>query len=195
MIKKISTGLLAIGAGISMLVGIGVGIGIGTATAFAVEGIARQPVAAQEIVLTLILGSILALIPLLAAIIVAKCLLFIACKKIDHCNSSLNCGLAGIGAGIAILGGTGAGVGIGNATAFAVEGIARQPEAVELIVGTLLLGSFFILITVVAAFIIAKCIICIAKELCLNKRCDNDYKKHRPDKRCDNDYKKQDIVL
>ena len=38
-------------------------------------------------------------------------------------------GMRALGAGIAVLVGLGAGIGIGNATAKAVEGVARNPEA------------------------------------------------------------------
>lgn len=163
MIKGILRGFAALGAGIAMLIGIGVGIGIGTATAFAVEAIARQPEAVEEIVEALVLGNKLALIPLLAAFIVAICLVLIA-KKPCRCDLPLNRGLAALGAGIAVLGGIGAGIGIGDATALAVEGIARQPEAAELIIDTLILGSIYALIPVIAAFIVALCLISIVKK-------------------------------
>lgn len=81
-------------------------------------------------------------------------------------------GLAALGAGIAALCGIGAGIGIGNATAFAVEGIARQPEVSRTIIDTLILGSIFMLIPVVAAFIVSIWLICIAKKYTRMTHCD-----------------------
>lgn len=171
MIKGILRGLAALGAGIAMLIGIGTGIGIGNATAFAVESIARQPEAAEEIVKTLVLGNKLILIAFLAAIVVAICLVLIS-KKPCSCDLPINRGLAALGAGIAVLGGIGAGIGIGNATALAVEGIARQPEVAETIVEVLILGSIYALIPVIAAFIIALCLLSIAKKQRIIMKCD-----------------------
>lgn len=48
-----------------------------------------------------------------------------------------------LGAAIAVLVGIGAAIGIGNATAKAVEGIARQPEASGKITTALMLGAAF----------------------------------------------------
>ena len=50
------TGLLAIGAGISVLTGVGAGIGMGIATGKAVEAVARQPEATNKINNVLLLG-------------------------------------------------------------------------------------------------------------------------------------------
>ncbi|MDP5273754.1 F0F1 ATP synthase subunit C [Chengkuizengella axinellae] len=73
-------------------------------------------------------------------------------------------GLAALGSGIAILGGLGAAIGIGNATAFAVEAIARQPEVADQITVTLLLGNLFMLTTVLASFTVSILLLKIAKE-------------------------------
>lgn len=54
------SGLIAIGAGIAVLVGIGAGIGIGLATGKATESIARQPEASGKIQTALLLGAALA---------------------------------------------------------------------------------------------------------------------------------------
>lgn len=54
------SGLIAIGAGIAVLVGFGAGIGIGIATGKAVEAIARQPEASGKIQTSLLLGAALA---------------------------------------------------------------------------------------------------------------------------------------
>ena len=48
-----------------------------------------------------------------------------------------------LAAAIAVLVGIGAAIGIGNATAKAVEGIARQPEASGKITTALMLGAAF----------------------------------------------------
>ena len=48
-----------------------------------------------------------------------------------------------LAAAIAVLVGIGAAIGIGNATAKAVEGIARQPEASGKITTTLMIGAGF----------------------------------------------------
>lgn len=120
-------GLAALGAGIAMLVGNGVGYGIGIATGFAAEGVARQPEAFDEILGTLILGNLFALVPLLAAFIVA--LWLIALVKRYHCydyclkysDSCITRGLAALGAGIAMLSGIGVGIGIGQATGWQLK--------------------------------------------------------------------------
>jgi len=51
------TGLIAIAAGIAVLVGIGAGISTGNATGKAVESVARQPEASGKITTTLLLGN------------------------------------------------------------------------------------------------------------------------------------------
>ncbi len=53
-------GIIALAAGIAVLTGVGAGIGIGIATSKAVESVARQPEAANDINKTLLLGSALA---------------------------------------------------------------------------------------------------------------------------------------
>lgn len=50
-------------------------------------------------------------------------------------------GMSAIGAGIAALGVIGGGIGTGNATAKAVEGIAKQPEASDKITRVLVIGA------------------------------------------------------
>ncbi|WP_432667570.1 ATP F0F1 synthase subunit C [Wukongibacter baidiensis] len=67
----------------------------------------------------------------------------------------MSCELTTLGAGIASLGGIGAGLGIGTATGYAVEGIARQPEASEIIMEVLFIGNLFALIPVIGAFIVS----------------------------------------
>lgn len=52
-----SAGLMAIAAGIAVLVGIGAGISTGNATGKAVESIARQPEASGKITTALLLGN------------------------------------------------------------------------------------------------------------------------------------------
>lgn len=49
-------GIMALAAGIAVLVGIGGGIGTGLATGKAVEGISRQPEASGKIQVALLLG-------------------------------------------------------------------------------------------------------------------------------------------
>ena len=60
-----------------------------------------------------------------------------------------------IGAAIAVLVGIGAAIGIGNATAKAVEGIARQPEASGKITTALIIGSAFAEATAIYGLLIS----------------------------------------
>lgn len=171
--KKLLQGLASIGAGLSMLVGIGVGKGIGKATAYALEGIARQPEALEKIKEALIIGYKHALIPFFIAFIVALVIVFF--EMMSRCNtpcdnyiSDKKCfkgSMAAIGAGIAVLGGIGAALGIGEATALAVEGIARQPEATEFIKEVLIFGNRIALIPVIGSSIIAVLLLVIAKKV------------------------------
>lgn len=175
MLKKYLRGFAALGAGIAMLIGIGVSQGIGTATGVAVESVARQPEVAPTIVKGLLIGNVLALIPFFTAFIIAIWLVIIA--KIFNCKDSfLTRELAALGAGIAVLGGIGAGLGIGTATGFAVEGIAREPEIAGTIIEVLILGSLFALIPVIGAFIIAICLVFIAKSRYIISRCYDNMK-------------------
>ena len=64
-----------------------------------------------------------------------------------------------IGAAAAVLTGIGAGIGIGNATAKAVDAIARQPEAEGKISKNLILGCALAEATAIYGFIIAILII------------------------------------
>lgn len=64
-------------------------------------------------------------------------------------------GLAAIGAGLAMLGASGAGVGIGIATSKAVEAVARQPEANSKIMTLLLIGLAFAETTAIYCLVIA----------------------------------------
>ena len=161
MNRIINRGFAALGAGVAMLVGIGVSEGIGHATSLAVEGIGRQPEAFEKIKETLILANIYTLLPIIAAAIIAACLLKIACNK--RYSSYLSGRLTALGAGLAIISGLGAGRGIGLATGNAVEAIARQPEATELIREGLLTGIWFALVPTILAFIVAVCLIKLAR--------------------------------
>lgn len=60
-----------------------------------------------------------------------------------------------LGAGIAAIGCLGAGIGIGNATASAVEAIARQPEMSGKIMTTLILGCALAESTAIYALVVA----------------------------------------
>ncbi|WP_157950257.1 ATP synthase subunit c family protein [Vallitalea okinawensis] len=162
-------GLSALGAGLTMVVGIGVGEGMGLATAAAVEGIARQPEAFDTIMDGLVLGNNITLIPLIAAFLIALCLIRLAKASncYVNCDTGLDCGinigLASLGSGISVIGGIGAAKGIGIATAAAIEGIARQPEATEKIIEALIIGNLYALISVLASFIVAIMLIRIAQ--------------------------------
>ncbi|PRX25084.1 ATP synthase subunit C [Orenia metallireducens] len=162
MFERISSGLAGLGAGITMLAGIGVGKGTGLAIAAAVEGIARQPEASNSILQALGRGQLLALMPLLAAIIIAIYLVLFAKRYYCH-NICINRGLMFLGTGISILAGIGTAIGIGTATAAAVEGIARQPEAFDLIFNALTNNGFIALISIVAPFIISLLLISITR--------------------------------
>lgn len=63
-------------------------------------------------------------------------------------------GMSAIGAGLAVIGCIGGGVGTGNATAKAVEGVSRQPEASGKIMSTLIIGSALSEATAIYAFLI-----------------------------------------
>lgn len=56
-------------------------------------------------------------------------------------NEGFVLGMTALAAGIAALGCIGGGIGTGNATGKAVEGIARQPEASDKILKTLIIGG------------------------------------------------------
>ena len=71
--------------------------------------------------------------------------------------------LIAIGAGIAVLTGIGAGLGIGNATASAVNAIARNPEAQGDINKALLLGCALAEATAIYGFVISVLIILFLK--------------------------------
>nr|WP_246552548.1 ATP F0F1 synthase subunit C [Vallitalea pronyensis] len=80
--------------------------------------------------------------------------------------------MAALGAAIAVLSGIGVGIGIGQATGMAVEGIARQPEAFDIIIEMLVTGNLFALIAVLASFIVAVKLLIIASIPTIIK---NDY--------------------
>lgn len=63
-------------------------------------------------------------------------------------------GMAAIGAGLAAIGCIGGGIGTGNATAKAVEGVSRQPEASGKIMSTLVVGGALSEATAIYAFLI-----------------------------------------
>lgn len=63
-------------------------------------------------------------------------------------------GMSAIGAGLAAIGCIGGGVGTGNATAKAVEGVSRQPEASGKIMSTLVIGGALSEATAIYAFLI-----------------------------------------
>lgn len=63
-------------------------------------------------------------------------------------------GMCAIGAGLAALGCIGGGIGTGNATAKAVEGVSRQPDASGKIISTLIIGSALSEATAIYAFLI-----------------------------------------
>ncbi len=69
-------GIIAIGAGIAVLVGIGAGVGIGMATGKATESIARQPEASGKIQTALLLGCALAEATAIYGLIVSILIIF-----------------------------------------------------------------------------------------------------------------------
>lgn len=70
------TGLIAIGAGISVLTGVGAGIGMGIATSKAVEAVARQPEASQKINALLLLGLALTEATAIYGFVIALIMIF-----------------------------------------------------------------------------------------------------------------------
>ena len=64
-------------------------------------------------------------------------------------------GMCAIGAGIAAIGVIGGGIGTGNATAKAVEGISKQPEASDKIMRALVIGGALSEATAIYGFLIA----------------------------------------
>ena len=60
-----------------------------------------------------------------------------------------------LAAAIAVLVGIGAAIGIGNATAKAVEGIARQPEASGKITKALMIGAVFAAATAIYGLLVS----------------------------------------
>jgi len=64
-------------------------------------------------------------------------------------------GMCAIGAGMAALGVIGGGLGTGNATAKAVESIAKQPEASDKITKALVIGGALSEATAIYGFLIA----------------------------------------
>ncbi|WP_432664966.1 hypothetical protein R9X47_01725 [Wukongibacter baidiensis] len=163
--KKCLKGLAVLGAGISMLIGIGVSEGIGVATGLAIDAIARNPELTENIIEGLLLGIFITLIPFWAALLVALCLLLIT-KRLICTDLTMIRELAALGAGIAVLGGIGAGLGIGTSVGAALEAFARNPDALDEIIQAFLIGSFFIFIPAVVAFIIAIYLLGIAKKKC-----------------------------
>lgn len=67
--------------------------------------------------------------------------------------------LTALGAGIAVLTGVGAGIGIGLATGKARESIARQPEAKNDVMKTMLLGCGLAEATAIYGFVVAMAVI------------------------------------
>ncbi|ABK62505.1 ATP synthase F0 subunit C [Clostridium botulinum] len=64
-------------------------------------------------------------------------------------------GMCAIGAGLASIACIGGGIGTGNATAKAVEGVSRQPEASGKILSTMIIGSALSEATAIYGFLIA----------------------------------------
>ena len=72
-----STGLLAIGAGIAVFTGVGAGISMGIATGKSVEAVARQHEAAGNIRSTMMLGLVLAESTAIYGFVVALMIMFL----------------------------------------------------------------------------------------------------------------------
>jgi F-type H+-transporting ATPase subunit c len=64
-------------------------------------------------------------------------------------------GMAAIGAGLAAIGCLGGGIGVGNASAKAVEGVARQPEASGKILSTFFVSAALSEVTAIYSLLIA----------------------------------------
>ncbi len=71
------TGIIAIAAAIAVFTGIGAGVGISLATGKAVESIARQPEAAEQIRTVVLLGAVLAEATAIYGLVVALVLVFL----------------------------------------------------------------------------------------------------------------------
>jgi F-type H+-transporting ATPase subunit c len=75
-----STGLIALGAGLAVLACFGVGLGIAGATGKAVEACARQPEAQKKITTLLLLGGALAEATAIYAFVIALLIIFVLGK-------------------------------------------------------------------------------------------------------------------
>lgn len=69
-------------------------------------------------------------------------------------SKTLISAFAALGAGLAAIGCIGGGIGTGNAAGKAVEGVARQPEAMGKITTTLIIGAAFSEVTAIYALLI-----------------------------------------
>ncbi len=76
--RLIGEGLKFLGAGLAMTGAIGAGAGVGIVVAGAVQGIARNPDAAGQIMSNMILGVALAEAVAIYALVVALILIFVA---------------------------------------------------------------------------------------------------------------------
>ncbi len=75
-----TTGLIAIGAGLAILACFGVGLGLGIATGKATESVARQPEAGGKIQTILILGGALAEATAIYAFVIALLIIMVLGK-------------------------------------------------------------------------------------------------------------------
>lgn len=126
-------------AGLSMgLAGVGSGVGSGFPAGGACRGIGRQPTASGPITTIMLVGASVSQSPTIYGFLVSLLLLFKQMPEVTTFPAL--CAL--LGSGLAMgFGAVGPGIGLGIAAENAVDGVARNPENVELMTRTMLIGQ------------------------------------------------------
>ena len=127
-----------LGAGLSMGLGaVGSGKGVGYAAMTAVEGMGRQPGAADPLLRTMLIGQAIAESTGIYGLVVALLLIFRGFGDVHFMQIP-----AFISAGLCMgLGAMGPGFGLGLAAGHACEAIARNPETSTIILRNMLIGQ------------------------------------------------------
>lgn len=144
----------AIAVGLCMIAGIGPGIGQGYAAGKGAEAAGRNPKAAKQATLMMLLGAAVAETSGILSLVVALILLY-GNPVVNLEGSVWVLAASVIGAGFSMIAGVGPGIGQGYAAGKGTEAVGKRPEQQSLILRTMLVGQAVAQTTGIYALVIS----------------------------------------
>lgn len=164
--KAIVLSATALGIGFAMIAGIGPGIGQGFAAGKAAEGVSKNPKAARQTTVVMLLGAAIAETSGILSLVVALIMLF-GNPLLSAEGPTIIIAASAIAAGLAMIAGIGPGIGQGYAAGKGTQAVAKRPTYQSAIVRTMLIGQAVAQTTGIYALVIAMILLFVKPLLAL----------------------------